>query len=125
MQTVTFRMNRQWGPAIQHRELCPITCDGTWKRVRTDVWLDQFAVQQKLTEQCKSTIIKFLKITIDKGINNKLRSHIAIPWATTKIIYHRSIDKNPVKKLKEKTKTIQLTQKKAIKNNEIKRGWDK
>ena len=31
MQYVTLRMNRQWGPAVYHTELCPVTCDETWK----------------------------------------------------------------------------------------------
>ena len=31
------------------------------KRVYMDAWLDHFAVQQKLTEHCKSTIIKILQ----------------------------------------------------------------
>ena len=29
------------------------------KRMYMDIWLDHSAVQQKLTEHCKSTIIKF------------------------------------------------------------------
>ena len=27
MQTITFRIDGQWGPAVQHRELCPISWD--------------------------------------------------------------------------------------------------
>ena len=29
MQTITFRMDKQWGPTVQHRELYPITSDST------------------------------------------------------------------------------------------------
>lgn len=66
MQSVTLRTDMQWGPAGQHGELCPIPCDGTWwmiirERECTDVWLGPFAPQQKLTEQCKSTIIEKIK----------------------------------------------------------------
>ena len=28
MQTITFRMDRQWGPTVQHRELYPVSGDG-------------------------------------------------------------------------------------------------
>ena len=58
----TLIMDRQWGPALQHRELCPILAinlmkDNMRKRVYTDVWLGHSAIQQKVTEQRKSTII--------------------------------------------------------------------
>ena len=26
-------MDKQWGPAVQPRELCPISCEGTWQRI--------------------------------------------------------------------------------------------
>ena len=26
-------VDKQWGPAVQHRELYPITCDGTWWKI--------------------------------------------------------------------------------------------
>ena len=60
VQTITFRVDKQWDPAAQHRKLYPITCDRTrWKITREKsvhiyVWLGCFAVQQKLTEHCKS-----------------------------------------------------------------------
>ena len=45
-----------------------VTCDRTWWRIMWEkeciyiwVWLDHFAVKQKLTEHCKSTIFKILK----------------------------------------------------------------
>ena len=41
-QTVTFGINGQWGPTVQHRELYVI---------------GSLAVQQKLKKHCKSTII--------------------------------------------------------------------
>ena len=46
MQTITFRMDKQWSPSVQHRQLYPITCDRTWwkiisekrKYIRVCVW---------------------------------------------------------------------------------------
>ena len=64
MQTIPFRMENQWGPTVQHRELYPITRDRTcWKTVweKECVWPGHYAVQQKLTWHCKSTLIKNLK----------------------------------------------------------------
>ena len=64
MQTIAFGMDKQWDSAVQHKELYLIIWwwnmmeDNVKKRMYMDVWLGQFAVQQKLTEQCKSTIIK-------------------------------------------------------------------
>ena len=64
MQTLALRVDKPWGPAVQHRELYPITWDGTWwrrmweKRMYIYVWLGHFAVQQKLTEHCKSAVVK-------------------------------------------------------------------
>ena len=35
MQTITFRMDKQWGPTVQHRDLCPVS----WGRTRWNmVW---------------------------------------------------------------------------------------
>ena len=28
MQTIAFGMDKQWDPAVWHRELCLVTCDG-------------------------------------------------------------------------------------------------
>ena len=34
MQTITFRMNKQQGPNVQHRELYSISCDKpSWERI--------------------------------------------------------------------------------------------
>ena len=52
----TFRMNKQWGPTVQHRELCPVTWGRTWwKRawekeytyiyIHTHIWLGHCFVQ--------------------------------------------------------------------------------
>ena len=30
MQTVAFGVDKQWDPAIQHRKLYLVTCDGIW-----------------------------------------------------------------------------------------------
>ena len=38
-----------------------------------DVWLGHFAVQQKLTEHCKSTLTKNLKTFIDQVLKNKIK----------------------------------------------------
>ena len=35
--------------------------DNVKKRMYVNIWLGHFAVQQKLTEHCESTIIKFKK----------------------------------------------------------------
>ena len=32
---LTFRMDRQWGPTLQHRELYPVSWDGSWWKI---VW---------------------------------------------------------------------------------------
>ena len=62
MQTMTFRMNKQWGPTIQHRELYPISWERLWWKIIEEkeciyVWLGHFAIQQKLAQYCKSTIL--------------------------------------------------------------------
>ena len=48
--------------------------DNRRKSVCIDIWLGYFAVQQKLTEQCKSTIIKqmFLKIYKTSNLKEKV-----------------------------------------------------
>ena len=33
MQTIALGVDKQWGPAVQHKELYPITWDGTWWRI--------------------------------------------------------------------------------------------
>ena len=63
---MTFRMDKQWGPAVEHRELYAITHDGAWRRIMWEdcviyVWLGHFALQQKLTQYCKSAIIFKIK----------------------------------------------------------------
>ena len=35
MQTITFWVDKQWGPSVQHRELYPIFWDRTWWKI---VW---------------------------------------------------------------------------------------
>ena len=45
--------------------------DNVKKRMYMDVWLGYIAVQHKLTEHCKSTIIKHCKKR-DSDIENKL-----------------------------------------------------
>jgi len=36
MQKITFRMDKQWGPTIQHRELCPISWERSWWKTACD-----------------------------------------------------------------------------------------
>ena len=63
-KSVTFRMDRQWGPVLyscKYVQSFAMTKDNMRKRVCIDVWLGHFAIQKKLTEQCKSTIIKIFK----------------------------------------------------------------
>ena len=59
-QTVTFRMDKQGGPTVQHRELYLVSWDRPWwkirKRMYIYVWLGHFAIEQKLAQHCKSTI---------------------------------------------------------------------
>ena len=61
-------MDKQWGPAAQHRELHPISWDRPWwkivwekqsmgKRMYIHVRLGHYAVQQKLTQHYKSTTL--------------------------------------------------------------------
>ena len=33
MQTITFSLDKQWGPIVQHRELHPISWDRTWRKI--------------------------------------------------------------------------------------------
>ena len=33
MQTIAFGVDKQWDFAVEHRELYPVTCDGTWWRI--------------------------------------------------------------------------------------------
>ena len=70
-------VDKHWDPAVQHKELYLVTYDGTWWRIMWEqkcihVWLGHFAVQQKLTEHCKSTIIekKILKKML-ASVSNK------------------------------------------------------
>ena len=83
-----FRMDKQWGPSLQHRELYPVSWDRTWWKIvqekecvyvciytalshiyvhtliyiHTHIyiyeWLGHFAVQQKLAQHCKSAVLK-------------------------------------------------------------------
>ena len=50
------------------QETVSITCDGTRRKIiiRVHIIMGHFAVQQKLTEQCKSTIKKILVDTLLK-----------------------------------------------------------
>ena len=63
ISSITFGIDKQGGPTVQHRELCPISWVRTWwkivwkKKEYVYVWLGHFAVQQKLKEHGKSTIL--------------------------------------------------------------------
>ena len=53
----------QWGPTVQHRELCPISWGRiwwktVWEKEYISVWLSHYALKEQLTQHCKSTIIK-------------------------------------------------------------------
>ena len=68
MQTIVYRMDKQQGPTVEHRELYSTTCDKPqWKRILKRlciyvcVKLHHFAVLQKLTQHCKSTIPQLKK----------------------------------------------------------------
>ena len=49
-------MDRQWGPAVKHKELGAITCDGTWWKIIWErMWrcmTGSLCCTEKLTEQC-------------------------------------------------------------------------
>ena len=56
MRTITYRMDKQQGPTVEHRELHSISCNkpwwkGTWKCIT----LNHFAVCRKLTQYCDAT----------------------------------------------------------------------
>ena len=60
--SIKCRRDKQWGPTVQPRELCPISWDRprwkiTWERMYICVWLGCFAVQQKLVQHHISTIL--------------------------------------------------------------------
>ena len=56
MKTITFRVGKKEGPTAQHRGLYQIFGDRTlWK-------IGYYAVQQKLIQHYKSTIIFFEKV---------------------------------------------------------------
>ena len=66
MQTTIYKMDKQ-GPDVQHRELYSISCDKSYARIYLkimyiDVYLNHSAVEQKLTQHCKSTIFQFKKL---------------------------------------------------------------
>ena len=55
MQIMAFRMDKQWGPAVQHSKLYPISWARTWWKIIWDkeciyVWLAYFAIQQTLAQ---------------------------------------------------------------------------
>ena len=64
MHTFAFGVDKQWDPAVWHRELYPVDCDAKlmWGKKNMYVWLGHFDVQQKLTECCKSNIMEKIKI---------------------------------------------------------------
>ena len=39
MQTIAFGVDKQWDPAVEHRELYLATCDGTWWRI---IWEKEY-----------------------------------------------------------------------------------
>ena len=68
MQAIAFGVDKQWNPPMSHL-WCNMMEDNVKKRMcvcvyvytHIYVWLGHFAVQQKLTEQCKATIIEKIK----------------------------------------------------------------
>ena len=62
LRTITFRKGKQQSPTVQHRNYIQslgVEHDGRWEKecIYIYVWLGHDAVQQKLTEHCKSTIL--------------------------------------------------------------------
>ena len=61
MQTIPFRMDKQGGSPVQRKELYPVSWDRPWWNIiweKECMWLGQ----QKLTQRCKSTVIKFKNV---------------------------------------------------------------
>jgi len=52
VQTIPLRMDKQWGPTVQHRELYPIPQDRMWRKMGMCMyaWLGHAAVQLKLVQ---------------------------------------------------------------------------
>ena len=75
MQAIIYRTDKEQGLTVQHRELYSISCDKhngkeyekecitlLYSRITINsVNLNYFAVQQKLTQYCKSTMLQFKK----------------------------------------------------------------
>ena len=52
-----YYMYKQWAPTVQHRGLYLVSWDRPWWKIIWEreciyVWLDHYAVQQKLTQHC-------------------------------------------------------------------------
>ena len=62
-------MDKQQGPTVQHRELHSIFCNKPqWKRIYRCITESlHFAVCQKLTQHCKSTMPQWIKQMKKKG----------------------------------------------------------
>ena len=65
IQMMTFGVDKQWGPAIQHRELHSASWDRPgWKddsirkRMHINVWMSHCAVQQTLVPPYKTSILE-------------------------------------------------------------------
>ena len=82
-------MDRQWDPAVWPKDLYLITCDGTWWRlmwkkmhvyIYVYIYLSYFAVQQKLAEHCKSTIIIFFRKRWPVSLLQEWLAFCGIKW---------------------------------------------
>ena len=60
MQTIAFGVDKQWGPAVEHRELYSVTCSGTWWKIK---WEKEYITGSlyKNWQPYKLTIIKYFK----------------------------------------------------------------
>ena len=69
MQTIAFGVDKQWDFAVEHRELYPVTCDGTWWRImwEKEYIYDWVPLLHNGNWQSKSIIIKIKKLKRQKN----------------------------------------------------------
>ena len=73
MQTIPFRMDKQWGPTVQHRELDPISWDRTWWKI---VW----------EKRCKY-MSDWVTLLYSRNWNTTLK--INFPLVLKKFVHHK------------------------------------
>ena len=89
MQTITFRMGKQRGPTVQHKEICPVFWVRTrwkigglkkeYKQIDINIYTYIFAIQQKLEEHYKSALNL-------KKIKKGKKMIVWVLWPSTELI---------------------------------------